>query len=66
MNPDDHVKFDRISLYDFRRTLPQKERKPVLDAKGKAWGSGKRKEAKAVANVRAGTGKIMVNNKPLL
>ena len=27
-NPDDFVKFDRINLFDFRRTLPQKPREP--------------------------------------
>jgi len=65
-DPDDNVKFDRINLFDFRRTLPHKEREPTLDTVGKAWGSGKRKNAIAVANVRAGSGKITVNHKPLL
>lgn len=50
-DPEDTVKFDRINLFDFRRTLPQKERQPKLDSKGRAWGSGKRKNAIAVANV---------------
>jgi len=66
LNPNDHIKFDRINLFDFRRTLPQKEREPKLDVSGKAWGSGKRKRAIAVANVKAGNGKITVNNRPLL
>ena len=66
MSPNDHVKFDRMNLFDFRRTLPQKEREPMLDVSGKAWGSGKRKNAIAVANVQAGSGKIRVNNRPLL
>ena len=66
VDPDDYVKFDRINLYDFRRTLPQKERESKLDSTGKAWGSGKRKTAIAVANVKAGNGKITVNGKPLL
>lgn len=65
-DPDDNVKFDRINLFDLRRTLPHKEREPTLDTVGKAWGSGKRKNAIAVANVRAGSGKITVNHKPLL
>jgi len=26
MDPDDFTKFDRINLFDFRRTLPQKPR----------------------------------------
>jgi len=65
-DPDDFTKFDRINLFDFRRTLPQKPREPKLDSKGKAWGSGKRKSCLAVANVKAGSGKITVNGRPLL
>jgi small subunit ribosomal protein S9 len=65
-DPDDFTKFDRINLFDFRRTLPQKPREPKLDNKGKAWGSGKRKNALAVANVKAGSGKIIINGRPLL
>lgn len=65
-DPYDHIKFDRINLFDFRRTLPHKEREAKLDSKNRAWGSGKRKNAIAVANVKAGTGKITVNNKPML
>ena len=64
INPDDFTKFDRINLFDFRRTLPQKEREPKLDATGRAWGYGKRKNARVVASVRAGSGKITVNGKP--
>jgi len=66
VDPDDQVKFDRINLFDFRRTLPHKEREPKIDNKGRAWGSGKRKNAIAVANVKAGNGKITVNHRPLL
>lgn len=66
VDPDDFVKFDRINLFDLRRTLPQKEREPKLDSKGRAWGSGKRKVAIAVANVQAGSGKVIINGKPLL
>lgn len=53
---NDHVKFDRINLFDFRRTLPQKERLPVIDAHGNSWGHGKRKSSVAVARVRPGSG----------
>ena len=49
-NPDDFIKFDRINLFDFRRTLPMSERQPKLDEKGRAWGVGKRKNAMAIAN----------------
>ena len=66
VDPDDFVKFDRINLFDFRRTLPQKERQPKLDSKGRAWGSGKRKCSVAVANLQAGSGKITINGKPML
>jgi len=63
---DEFTRYDRINLFDFRRTLPQKEREPKLDAKGRAWGFGKRKASQAIANVRAGTGRVMVNGKPLI
>lgn len=66
MDPDDFTKFDRINLFDFRRTLPQKPRQPKLDSKGRAWGHGKRKNAIAIAHVRAGSGKVTVNGRPLL
>lgn len=65
INPNDFTKFDRINLFDFRRTLQQKPREPKLDDKGKAWGFGKRKSAAAVVNVRAGSGRVMVNGKPM-
>jgi len=51
VDPDDFAKFDRISIFDFRRTLPQKDRESTIDSKGKAWGHGKRKNAVAVVNV---------------
>mmetsp|Transcript_22351 Transcript_22351/g.27468 ORF Transcript_22351/g.27468 Transcript_22351/m.27468 type:complete len:152 (+) Transcript_22351:2114-2569(+) len=63
---DDFTKFDRINLFDFRRTLPQKEREAKLDQKGRAWGMGKRKASVAFANVRAGSGRITVNSKPFI
>ena len=66
VDPNDFVKFDRINLFDFRRTLPMKEREAKLDTKGKSWGSGKRKESLAVVNVQAGSGKITINGKPML
>jgi len=66
INPDDFVKFDRINLFDFRRTLPQKERESNIDSKGRGWGYGKRKNATAQVFVQAGNGKITVNTKPIL
>lgn len=66
LNPDDFTRFDRINLFDFRRTLPQRERQSKLDKQGRAWGSGKRKNAIAVAYVQAGSGKITINGKPML
>ena len=65
-SPDDFIKFDRLNLFDFRRTLAQKAREPKLDSKGRAWGMGKRKDAVAFANVRAGSGRITVNGKPFI
>jgi len=65
-SPDDFTKFDRINLFDFRRTLAQKAREPKLDVKGRAWGMGKRKASVAFANVKAGTGRIIVNGKPFI
>ena len=65
-SPDDFTKFDRINLFDFRRTLPEKLREPKLDVRGRAWGYGKRKSSKAIVNVKAGTGKIKVNGKPFV
>ena len=62
----DHVKFDHINLYDFRRALPQKERLPKLDKNGCAWGYGKRKTAKAVARVKPGKGTININGMNIL
>lgn len=65
VDPDEYVKFDRINLFDIRRQLPMRERVAILDAAGKAWGTGKRKESKAICNVKAGTGKVVINGKPL-
>ena len=65
-SPDDFIKNDRINLFDFRRTLPQKERESKLDVVGRAWGKGKRKEAVATVNLKAGTGRITVNGKPFI
>ena len=65
-SPDQFTKFDRINLFDFRRTLPEKLREPKLDTKGRSWGYGKRKASRAIVNVKAGTGRITVNGKPFI
>jgi hypothetical protein len=62
----DHVKFDKLNLFDFRRNLPMKEREAKIDSKMRAYGFGKRKRSRAIAQVQPGSGKIMVNGKPLL
>lgn len=62
----DHVKFDRINVYDFRRQLPQQEREPIIDSKGHAWGYGKRKASKSVVRLKPGNGKITINGMPML
>jgi hypothetical protein len=61
----DAVKFDRISIFDFRRSLPSKERQAVLDAHGNAWGFGKRKASKAVVRLKPGNGTIIINGMPM-
>jgi len=66
VDPNDFAKFDRINLYDFRRNLPQKVKESKVDSNGVAWGHGKRKRSTALAKVRAGTGKITVNGKPMI
>ncbi len=45
----DHVKFDKLNLFDFRRNLPMKEREAKIDSKMRAYGYGKRKRSRAVA-----------------
>jgi len=62
----DHAKFDRLNLYDFRRNVPMKAREARIDSKARAFGFGKRKKARAIAQVQPGTGKINVNGKPIL
>jgi len=62
----DHVKFDKLNLYDFRRNLPMKEREAKIDSKMRAYGFGKRKRSNAIAVVLPGRGKITINGKPLL
>lgn len=41
------------------------ERKPVLDAKGRAYGTGRRKDAVARVWVARGSGKVIVNGKDI-
>lgn len=41
------------------------ERKPVLDAKGRAYGTGRRKDAVARVWVSRGSGKVTVNGKDI-
>ena len=62
----DHAKLDKLNLFDFRRNLPMKERQARIDSKARAYGYGKRKQSRALVRVEPGTGKITVNNKPLL
>lgn len=63
---EDHVKFDRIGLFDFRRALPQKDRVARLDKNGCAWGHGKRKSANAVVRLKPGKGNININGVNIL
>ena len=62
----DHVKMDKLNVFDFRRNLPMKERLARIDSKARAHGFGKRKTSRALVRVEPGTGKIIVNDKPIL
>jgi hypothetical protein len=62
----DHIKFDRLNLYDFRRNIPQKERQARIDSRARAHGFAKRKKARALVRVEPGNGTIKINGKPLL
>lgn len=62
----DHTKFDKLNLFDFRRNLPMKAREAKIDSKMRAYGYGKRKRSRALAQVQPGRGIIHVNGKPLL
>ena len=63
---NDHVKFDRLNIYDFRRALPTQEREAKLDKNGCSWGFGKRKTSRSFVRVRAGKGVITVNGMNIL
>lgn len=63
--PQDYVDFDRVNLLDFRRQIPQLDRKAEI-YNGYSWGYGKRKTAVALAAVKPGSGKITINRRPLL
>ena len=53
----DHIKFDRINLYDFRRNLPMRERSAnQFDSRGRAHGFAKRKKARALVRIEPGKG----------
>jgi hypothetical protein len=62
----DHVKFDRINLYDLRRALPTKDRETKLDKNGCAWGFGKRKTSRAFVRIKPGKGTININGMSML
>merc|ERR1711907_329411 len=62
----DHIKFDRLNLYDFRRNLPMREREAKIDSKARAHGYAKRKKARALVRIEPGKGEITINGKPML
>jgi hypothetical protein len=62
----DHIKFDRLNLYDFRRNLPMRERQARIDSRARAHGFAKRKKARALVRIEPGKGSITINGKPLL
>lgn len=46
--------------------VPAAERKPLLDKKGRAYGTGRRKDAVARVWVSRGSGKIIVNDRDIV
>jgi len=44
----EHVKFDKLNLFDFRRNLPMNKREAKIDSKMRAYGYGKRKKSRAI------------------
>merc|ERR1712166_1118903 len=63
---EDFAKFNRVNLYDFRRNLRRKERESNIDKNGVAFGFGKRKRSVCYAKVKAGSGKVIINGRPML
>jgi hypothetical protein len=63
---DMHVRFDRINAINFRKFHIRKIYDPVVDRTQSAWGYGKKKTSVAVAQLKAGSGQITINGKPLL
>ena len=53
-------------MYDFRRNLPRKERESDIRENGTAFGHGKRKRSVCFATVKAGSGKVTINGKPMI
>lgn len=52
-------------LQDLSATVEEtKKREPKLDAQGRAYGTGRRKESVARVWLKRGKGKVMVNGKP--
>jgi len=54
-----------IALTQATETQTQEPRKPVLDAQGRAYGTGRRKDAVARVWIKRGKGKITVNDKTI-
>ena len=64
--PNDYYQFDLPQIDKFKREIYQQtSNEPVL-YNGKAFGSGKRKKARALAVIKEGNGKISINRKTFI
>lgn len=61
----DHLHFGRIKSFDLKRAMQAKQREATIYAGGKSWGAASRKACHATCSVRAGSGKVIVNHKPM-
>jgi hypothetical protein len=62
----DHVKFGKIKNFDLRRGMVMANKEAMIYPGGKSWGAATRKETHATCSIRAGSGKLSVNKKPMV
>jgi small subunit ribosomal protein S9 len=58
------LKTVKEDLIDGASTAPRAEKKPALDARGRAYGTGRRKNATARVWVKPGKGHLVINGRP--
>ena len=61
----DYVRFDRQDLLDMQGREGRSDKKGLRSIEGKGWGYGRRKSSSALCSVKAGTGRIKINGKPM-